>query len=1186
MFAGPTRLEALFGAGDLQCGQQALSFKARSWTTSKAAGVTARKRNNGGQTIAPPSKKRKLLAANMAARSLCLEASTKLAMAKRIGGVTLSPKIQKSKDKRSSESQEMELVGSVKESVAAHKIRHPDHVSDCARCKWIRWGAGWKEKQGSYRNPQGGQAQRIEWVSERAVCRGGAWALGCTVCSHAQQKLKGESALEARKIHGRLDSKWARFEIRCKTLQADSLAQHANMSAHRMAMEIYLCPETPVSELLTVERTVEDQNLLQGSVPHPPDWLRAWRHLKEGVSFRSSTRLQTTEKFIEKGVAQGLECRKVKALQSIIVERKREQKRNWLRAASSIAIVVDDRGAWKLLRFRCDHGRSFKAGVLRVLYRGGVALVPVEEWNDDFCQREAESIMRGIRDFCTGREYGFDTGLFEHMRVAIHIYVSDGCAAALKTGRMLKTSQLQNIAFMIRDPAHAIRIAARDPLHAEERFGEFWTRVFDSKHALVRDIQHSDQIRAKLESCQARVREVMGSQGGGLQSILKHLSAAKQRFESFASPARRYCLLLNSLALLLALIATDVRKDKATREAAEQALEAITPDSIVVSGLTADYTAECLDFVRKFDRSNVDPATIVRKRETFKQRMIALFLQGFAAMEPPNEDAQDRTMLQIVMAQVADMPVFHYNDKRHMLWSSGAAAQVKSSCARMATVVSDLLQRLDAELSDNDMVCKFQVFDLLDWSDSGLSQARKCHLEKHLRSLTRALNKSATKACAEFSKVLPAALAARELRISRLTASGVTEANEESVDNRDCWGDVLESPHMNSCDVMPLVIRLYQAVPLGTPDVERNLGAVTALLHEHSGANSSETVTMLLEGLLELDENEDDLFIPNAVSSQVLLELTETSRAWQQMWIRMYGRRFGGYSKTRAPAHKPKKVGSEARIQQQRRAAVQTLVKRALTPNADLHAKCFGGLVRRDLSGDALAKAIKQLPQTKKQQQFRQRTRTILDHRQKEASLRRLGNGKTWCVKPKVRIGCSAETNVEALPARVIAVPMRTSTSFQIESSALVSVRPSMFSAVRAAHVIFVSDLKLLERCDTWHDAVLLIYAVGLGKIVIGEKDWHGTRPWTGARAIRYQPQAKASPMTLVAGSHLQNHGNVIQALRDCSEDAKWLLVTQRPAHPGSQQVVFLDDLFSVRQFLFKHRRIVRHKDAKGKFQK
>ena len=80
-----------------------------------------------------------------------------------------------------------------------------------------------------------------------------------------------------------------------------------------------------------------------------------------------------------------------------------------------------------------------------------------------------------------------------------------------------------------------------------------------------------------------------------MKSVLKHLSAAKQRFEAFASPARRYCLLLNALALLLALIATDQRKDQATREAAEEALEALTHDSIVVAGLAADYTAECLD---------------------------------------------------------------------------------------------------------------------------------------------------------------------------------------------------------------------------------------------------------------------------------------------------------------------------------------------------------------------------------------------------------------------------------------------------------------------------------------------------------------------------------------------------------------------------------------------------------------
>ena len=321
------------------------------------------------------------------------------------------------------------------------------------------------------------------------------------------------------------------------------------------------------------------------------------------------------------------------------------KKLNYVRVASSMAVCVDDRGAWKLLRFRCDHEKGHKTGVLGLLYRGGDGVAQVEDWEDDFCKREAESIMKAIREFCTSTVSDFDEGLFQHIIRCTNIYVSDGCPAALRTGRVLQTYHLKSIAFMIRDPAHAVRIAARDPLHAEERFGEFWRRGFDSQHALIRDIQCSDQLRAKLESCQDRVIQVLGGQGGGLQCIVKHLSAAKQRFESFASPARRYCLLLSSLALLLALTASDTRQNKETRESAAEALEAITPDSIVVAGLTADYTAECLDFVRQFDRSNVDPATLARMRDAFKERMEALFLQGYAAMEPPEDASVDRCRL-------------------------------------------------------------------------------------------------------------------------------------------------------------------------------------------------------------------------------------------------------------------------------------------------------------------------------------------------------------------------------------------------------------------------------------------------------------------------------------------------------------------------------------------------------------
>ena len=85
----------------------------------------------------------------------------------------------------------------------------------------------------------------------------------------------------------------------------------------------------------------------------------------------------------------------------------------------------------------------------------------------------------------------------------------------------------------------------------------------------------------------------------------------------------------------------------------------------------------------------------------------------------------DRTYLQIAMAQVNDMPVFHYQDKTHTLWSSGAAAQVKHSVARMAQVVTDLLARLNAELSNDDVVCTLQVFDLQQWSNADMTVVRR-----------------------------------------------------------------------------------------------------------------------------------------------------------------------------------------------------------------------------------------------------------------------------------------------------------------------------------------------------------------------------------------------------------------------------------------------------------------------------
>ena len=51
-----------------------------------------------------------------------------------------------------------------------------------------------------------------------------------------------------------------------------------------------------------------------------------------------------------------------------------------------------------------------------------------------------------------------------------------------------------NLLIVIRDPAHAIRIASQS-LHCDEVFGEVWRELFDNQHALAPDIMNSDKWR-------------------------------------------------------------------------------------------------------------------------------------------------------------------------------------------------------------------------------------------------------------------------------------------------------------------------------------------------------------------------------------------------------------------------------------------------------------------------------------------------------------------------------------------------------------------------------------------------------------------------------------------------------------------------------------------------------------------
>lgn len=90
-------------------------------------------------------------------------------------------------------------------------------------------------------------------------------------------------------------------------MQARCLTQHAESTVHRVAQEVFLAPDKPISQCLPY--SVADQSLFKGNVPQPQDWLqdwlRAWRACQTPSSFQSAMTFFGTDDYIA-GESRGL----------------------------------------------------------------------------------------------------------------------------------------------------------------------------------------------------------------------------------------------------------------------------------------------------------------------------------------------------------------------------------------------------------------------------------------------------------------------------------------------------------------------------------------------------------------------------------------------------------------------------------------------------------------------------------------------------------------------------------------------------------------------------------------------------------------------------------------------------------------------------------------------------------------
>ena len=1081
-----------------------------------------------------------------------------------------------------------EFLGSTAETTAAHLTRHQGEGIDgsmCGRCCFAKYGAAWCRGHGTVTHRLGGKLQRIQWLRERK--QGGAWGLGCAVCSHFLLRLAAEGGVHGTRAKRKFSTSMGRFEIRKRSsMQASCFQQHALTSVHHLALNAFLSPALPIVEFLRV--SPDDSHLFSGAVPRASDWLRGWRSLRTPISFTAATKLFETEHYMQPARAMSITRHSLVALTRVMAEVIRARKREHLRNAYAITLVSDDRNGYKVVRFRCDHQTGVQSGILAVMHKG---LEEVEHFDEDISTRACEHIMLAIKTLCTPLKGQCEDGLKEHILHHVRAYVSDGDAGALKVGRLLKERYMPNIVLLLRDPCHAIRIATRDPLHAETEFKKHWDDLYDNKHALIPDIQNSEVWRRKLQACQARVCEQDGSQGGGLKTILRHFSFAKQRYESCAAPQRKYCCMINAIALLLSMIAGDARQKHDVRERAGQALDSMTPKSIATAGLTADYNSVCMDFIRIFDTDDHDPALTARQRDEFINTMRTLFLRGYVALQPParvGDVDPPMTMTQIAMSQIEEMRVFEYGNKRKVLWNNGAAPCLKELVARMHVVVDAMISRVQAELFDADLALSLQVFDMARWCDDNVSVAAHLLLFKQVRGLFRALGLPPQEGQQEFSNAVDPLLAER----NRYRALN----DGQLMDNRLLWSKWLDPTFRGDVvsEHLPKLIRFYISLSDGTGGVERALGTLANIIGKHSGPLDADGITTwdLVEVNLDGPKQEADIFV---AAGEAHFEATEFGRQCQSTYVSAFGKRFMRNTKRRSDLGKQHsggipRVGTDKAIQERRRLAVSRLITKATErPRGDeltitgetlksIEQKAGQSLTQSSHWNDRLARFHKA---TMKKRQAKQEVQRL-----------REGNGR-WCQVGNLKKGGIGRELLPPAPVpvangtrvNVFLLTRRNAGTFSFAQHH--NVLSTNTSAAKTAEVIIVDNVSDLDiQLDAKFLAVLA-YVVGMGKSIIAACRWHPPTFERSSHVITHLRSASYKPVSFTIGAGVLKHGHITSALRACCSmtDSKWSCSLAGSAQGNSSSnAIVLNSLLDVQRFLLRQRDIQRRQCLGGTY--
>ena len=472
-----------------------------------------------------------------------------------------------------------------------HERMHANGVTGkCDKCFYARNRRNWFR----YTPLDAKAGVHNTWLCARPIdVPDSTWGVGCRACSWAAQSLPAE-ALEA------CMQPYANILVNGASLRLCNLKRHAQSSSHQVSVKAYL-----------LRQSVSGASPLALLRVAPPTeaFKDAWLGLrKDGIEMD----------------------RKRRTLEWCLLEAVRDQEREFLATATCISIMLDERNGRLLIKYSATNKKlDVRVGCLGLVRDAGGTSRDV-----------AVAVHTAVSRFCTSRVLhpGINAGmakpdpnqaLQDHIRNHIEMFTADGASNEQLAGKMLHPTSLRGdlqhklpaLRLVIRDKAHATRRITERTISADSRLNHIMDTIVLGPSSVSRILRNSRPLASIFEE-EVSKQERMA----GVQSSMRNMSFAKQRFDSTAKPLGRCLLNLDATISTMDIICARRGTSSPEHKGALGFLQLISQEAnLILLGMLADACDECLVLTRFFDREAFRLEEMVEQIDTFKRKLKWLF---------------------------------------------------------------------------------------------------------------------------------------------------------------------------------------------------------------------------------------------------------------------------------------------------------------------------------------------------------------------------------------------------------------------------------------------------------------------------------------------------------------------------------------------------------------------------------